>query len=66
MADSVNALVVVLAEGTRDEEAAQIRTAILQLRGVIGVAVQREDMADYILRFQAKAELRKMLWDVLT
>ena len=65
MTDRYNALLVTLANDTREDDAQPIIDAIRQLRGVIDVTGNVVDCDHHIAKRQAQHDLRMRLWSVL-
>lgn len=63
MTDRYNALTVVLAADTRDDDAEYIINAIRMIRGVQTVTPHVASHADYIAYTRARAELRQRVLD---
>ena len=65
MSDRYNALVVVLEENDKSEDAESLITAIRQLRGVLSVEPNVSDISQIIADQRAKHDLGQKLWEVL-
>lgn len=65
MTDRINAVVVVLEEDTRIDDAEDLLTAIRQLRGVISVTPNVATVEDHIAHGRARRELYLQLLDVV-
>lgn len=57
MTDRYHSLTVVLDKDTRDDDAAPLIAAILQLRGVVGVEGNVADPSSYVHQLRAQAQL---------
>lgn len=65
MTDRYHALIVVLEEPIRSDDAQPIIDAIRMLRGVIDVVPQVTDLDHHLAVTKAKYEIAKRLWDAL-
>lgn len=65
MTDRVNALLVVLEEDIRDDDAAATIAAIRQIKGVLDVTPNVVSSADAIADMRARHDLGQRLWHVL-
>lgn len=65
MTDRFNALIVVLEEDIRSDDAQGLIDAILRLRGVLSVSGNVQEMSDHIAQARARHELGQKLIDVL-
>lgn len=65
MSDSFHSLTVVLASDIKDEDCEPLISAIMQIRGVIGVAPIVADFNSHMAHERAKRELGDKLWEVL-
>jgi hypothetical protein len=65
MTDRYNALIVVLENDMRDDDAASLIEAIKHLRGVADVRGNVSDVESHIAFAKAKNELKTKLWEVL-
>lgn len=65
MTDRFNALVVVLENDVRDDDAEATINAIKQIKGVISVEGNVSDMDSHIAFVTARSRLTKELWEVL-
>lgn len=65
MTDRFNALVVVLEDDIREDDAEKIIDAVKCLRGVLSVNGNVSDISSHTAEMRVKQELGKKLWDVL-
>lgn len=65
MTDRYNALLVVLEQDTRDDDAEATIAAIRQIKGVLDVTPNVVSSADHIADMRARHELGQRLWRVL-
>lgn len=65
MSDRYNALIVTLEQPIKDEDAADLMTAIRQLRGVATVDGNVADLESYIAFARARSELSQKLLEVV-
>jgi len=65
MTDRFNALVVVLEDDIREDDAKKIIEAIECLRGVLSVKGNVRDISDHTAQERAKHDLERKLWDAL-
>lgn len=65
MTDRLKALLVVLEQPIREDDAEPLIEAIKQLRGVAEVVPSVSNLDDESNRMMVRSEFRKKLWDVL-
>ena len=65
MTDRYNSLTVVLERDMRSDDAEALITAIMQLRGVIGVEPNVSDSLSTVAEVRARHDLSTKLWKVL-
>lgn len=65
MTDRYNALIVVLEENIRSDDAENLLTAIRQLRGVLSVSGNVASPNDYVAKELARSTLGKKIIDVI-
>lgn len=63
--DRYNAVIVVLEDDIRDDDAVGLLTAIRQLRGVLSVMPHVANTSDHIAIERVRFELEGKLWKVL-
>lgn len=65
MTDRINGLTVTLEPNMREDDAQCIIDAILLLKGVASVTTHVADSMHHFAVEQAKAEMRKKIWEVV-
>jgi len=65
MTDRFNALIVVLENDIREDDAKPLIEAIEQLRGVLKVTGNVADLSSQIAETRARRELEQKIWDAL-
>ena len=65
MTDRVNALIVVLEQDLRIDDAEPVIDAIRHIKGVLTVDHQIVTSGNHVATVRAKAELQRRLWEVL-
>jgi hypothetical protein len=65
MTDRYNALVVVMAQDIRSDDAEALINAIMMLRGVASVTPNVADMGGHIAKMQVRTEMKQKVFDAL-